>query len=282
MFAIYEKDLVRRKAKTIKSIKQIYTKNISPVLGNKPIDSILRGDIAQLHFDISDQAPSLANKILSIIKSIYNLAITLSLIETNPSTNIPKNRENKRKRYLTNQELLAVVEELRVMQKNPLYAVSVAFIWMLILTGARKGEIANAKWSDLVDNTLVLKHHKTERYGEDRIIHLTPMALEIIEQQKRDGEYIFSIKSPRRTWATITKKLGIEDVKMHDIRHSYASWSLQKINLSEVGNLLGHRDQATTQRYAHIHQDKAIQNANLVGEHIQDILDIGKDLYEKN
>ena len=210
---------------------------------------------------------------LSIIKSIYNLAITLSLIQTNPSTNIPKNRENKRKRYLTNQELLAVVGELRVMQKNPLYAVSVAFIWILILTGARKGEIANAKWSDLVDNTLVLKNHKTERYGEDRIIHLTPMALEIIEQQERDGEYIFSIKSPRRTWTTITKKLGIEDVKMHDIRHSYASWSLQKINLSEVGNLLGHRDQATTQRYAHIHQDKAIQNANLVGEHIQDILD---------
>ena len=273
MFAVYEKDLVRRKAKTIKSIKQIYTKNISPVLGNKPIDTIVRGDIAQLHFDISDQAPSLANKTLSIIKSIYNLAITLSLIETNPSTNIPKNRENKRKRYLTNQELLAVVGELRVMQKNPLYAVSVAFIWMLILTGARKGEIANAKWSDLVDNTLVLKNHKTERYGEDRIIHLTPMALEIIEQQERDGEYIFSIKSPRRTWTTITKKLGIEDVKMHDIRHSYASWSLQKINLSEVGNLLGHRDQATTQRYAHIHQDKAIQNANLVGEHIQDILD---------
>ena len=273
MFAVYEKDLVRRKAKTIKSIKQIYTKNISPVLGNKTIDTIVRGDIAQLHFDISDQAPSLANKTLSIIKSIYNLAITLSLIETNPSTNIPKNRENKRKRYLTNQELLAVVGELRVMQKNPLYAVSVAFIWMLILTGARKGEIANAKWSDLVDNTLVLKNHKTERYGEDRIIHLTPMALEIIEQQERDGEYIFSIKSPRRTWTTITKKLGIEDVKMHDIRHSYASWSLQKINLSEVGNLLGHRDQATTQRYAHIHQDKAIQNANLVGEHIQDILD---------
>ena len=273
MFAVYEKDLVRRKAKTIKSIKQIYTKNISPVLGKKPIDTIVRGDIAQLHFDISDQAPSLANKTLSIIKSIYNLAITLSLIETNPSTNIPKNRENKRKRYLTNQELLAVVGELRVMQKNPLYAVSVAFIWMLILTGARKGEIANAKWSDLVDNTLVLKNHKTERYGEDRIIHLTPMALEIIKQQERDGEYIFSIKSPRRTWTTITKKLGIEDVKMHDIRHSYASWSLQKINLSEVGNLLGHRDQATTQRYAHIHQDKAIQNANLVGEHIQDILD---------
>jgi integrase len=99
------------------------------------------------------------------------------------------------------------------------------------------------------------------------------MAMDIINQQDRSSEYIIGIKTPRRTWETIKQAIGLDDIRLHDIRHSYASWSLQKINLSEVGNLLGHRDQATTQRYAHIHQDKAIANANLVGEHIQNIID---------
>jgi len=169
--------------------------------------------------------------------------------------------------------LLAVVEELKKRKDDQIYQKSVAFIWLLILTGARKGEIAKAKWTDLVGNTLIIKDHKTDRYGEDRIIHLTPMALDIINEQDRSSEYILGIKAPRRTWETIKQAVGLEDIRLHDIRHSYASWSLQKINLSEVGNLLGHRDQATTQRYAHIHQDKAIANANLVGEHIQNIID---------
>ena len=110
MFMVYVKDLKRRQVKTIAKIEQVYQTNISPVLGDKNIDEIIRGDIAQLHFDISYRAPSLANKCLSIIKAIYNLAITLSLVVINPSTNIAKNRENKRKRYMTNEELLAVVE----------------------------------------------------------------------------------------------------------------------------------------------------------------------------
>ena len=230
MFMVYVKDLKRRQIKTVDKIEQVYKKNISPVLGDKKIDEIVRGDIAQLHFDISDRAPSLANKCLSIIKAIYNLAITLSLVVINPSTNIPKNRENKRKRYLTNEELLAVRDQLNKLKDDPIYQKSVAFIWLLILTGARKGEIAKAKWTDLVGNTLVIKDHKTDRYGEDRIIHLTPMAMDIINQQDRSSEYIIGIKTPRRTWETIKQTIGLDDIRLHDIRHSYASWSLQKIN----------------------------------------------------
>jgi site-specific recombinase XerD len=74
--------------------------------------------------------------------------------------------------------------------------------------------------------------------------------------------------------------LELKDITLHDLRHSYASFGLQTLNLSQVGNLLGHQDQATTQRYAHIHQDKAIAAANQVGEHIETLLT--KDsLYQK-
>ena len=119
----------------------------------------------------------------------------------------------------------------------------------------------------------MIKDHKTDKLGEDRVIYLAPMAMEIISGCARGaGEYIVGIKTPRRAWEKIKQLAGLEDVCLHDIRHSYASWSLQKVSLAEVGGLLGHRDQATTQRYAHIHQDKAIENANLVGNHIESII----------
>jgi integrase len=273
LFVIYKKDLARRKCKTITKIEQTYNNNIKETLGDRDISTIIRGDIATLHFDISDRAPYTANSCLTMLKSMFNLAITLSYVESNPATHIGKNRENKRKRYLTNAELLRITEVLNELKDKPQYKKSVTFIWLLILTGARKGEIGNAKWSDLHGNALVIKDHKTDKLGEDRVIYLAPMAMEIISGCARGvGEYIVGIKTPRRAWEKIKQLAGLEDVCLHDIRHSYASWSLQKVSLAEVGGLLGHRDQATTQRYAHIHQDKAIENANLVGNHIESII----------
>jgi integrase len=272
LFDLYVKDLTRRKAKTIDKIESLYHKNIQASLGNKKVKDIIRGDIATLHFEISDRAPYVANKCLGIIKAMYNLAITLSIVDINPSTNIGKNRETKRKRYLNNDELLKVIAELDKLQHLNKYKKSVAFIKLLIFTGARCGEIANAKWSDIDNNILVIKDHKTDKLGEDRLIHITPLVQEVLDTLDKNSYYILGIKSPRRVWEKIKNIVGLKDIRLHDIRHSYASWSLQKINLSEVGNLLGHRDQATTQRYAHIHQDQAILNANKVGAHIENLI----------
>jgi integrase len=232
LFKLYLRDLKRRKCKTINKIQQTYDNNIAPSLGDKLITDIIRGDIASLHFDISERAPYIANKCLTVLKSMFNLAITLSLVDNNPATHIGKNRENKRKRYLTNDELLKIVGEMNRLQ--------------------------------------------------DRIIYLAPQAMKIVESLPRDNDYIIGIKTPRRTWETILKNTGITNVRLHDIRHSYASWSLQVVKLSEVGDLLGHRDQATTQRYAHIHQEQSIANANKVGSHIENLITSStRNLYQK-
>ena len=204
---------------------------------------------------------------------MFNLAINLSLIESNPASHIKKNRENKRKRYLTNQELISIVREMNRLEKNIKYQKSILFIWLLILTGARKGEIAQAKWTDIQDNKLIIKNHKTDRLGEDRIIYLSPQIMSLLNKQSRNSVNIVGIKSPRRAWETILRNTNIKDVRLHDIRHSYASWSLQVVQLSDVGELLGHRDIATTQRYAHIHDQKSIENANKIGDHIQNLID---------
>ncbi|MAV99797.1 MAG: hypothetical protein CML81_08400 [Rhodobiaceae bacterium] len=272
LFKLYLRDLKRRGCKTTNKINQLYDNNIKPILGDKPITDIIRGDIASLHLIISERAPFVANNILTTLKAMFNLAITLSLVENNPATHINKNRENKRKRYLTNKELIAVVREMNRLQKNPIYKKSILFIWLLILTGARKGEIAQAKWTDIHDNKLIIKNHKNDRLGEDRIIYLSPQILGMLDKTTKDSDYIVGIKSPRRAWHTILKNCNIDNVRLHDIRHSYASWSLQVVKLADVGELLGHRDQATTQRYAHIHEEKSIENANKIGNHIENLI----------
>jgi integrase len=273
LFEQYTIDLERRGCKTIPGIKRIYDQDIKKVLGNMPISKVKRGDIKQLHFDISARAPFTANKILTILKAMFNLAISLSLVENNPATHISKNRENKRKRYLTNDELIKIVKEMNRLEKNKIYQKSILFIWLLILTGARKGEIAQAKWTDLQDNKLIIKNHKTDRLGEERILYLSPQAISLIRKHhdaKGDG-YIVGIKSPRRAFETILRNCKIDNVRIHDLRHSYASWSLQVVKLSDVGGLLGHKDAATTNRYAHIHDDRNIENANKIGAHLESL-----------
>tara|TARA_R100001086_G_C11825233_1_gene255149 strand:- start:48 stop:896 length:849 start_codon:yes stop_codon:yes gene_type:complete len=272
LFVLYVEDLHRRQAKTIPTIEAIYRNNIAAVLGKQPVNAINRGDVTLLHFAITERAPYVANKCLGILRATFGLGIQLSWLETNPATHIKKNREHRRKRYLTNAELLALHAALSELATKPHLQKSVAFIRLLLLTGARKGEIAQAQWQHLHDNMLILTEHKTDKFGDDRIIHLTPQALQIIHSLPKDSDYIVGIKNPRRTWETVKRMAGITDMRLHDIRHSYASWSLQKLSLAEVGGLLGHRDQGTTQRYAHIHQDAGAVSASKVGEHIQNIL----------
>tara|TARA_R100001230_G_C5670463_1_gene175414 strand:+ start:577 stop:1416 length:840 start_codon:yes stop_codon:yes gene_type:complete len=272
LFDIYLKDLKRRNVKTAARIVQFYKNDIMSVLGDREVTDIIRGDIASLLFDITDRSPYTSNKCLSILKAMFNLAITLSYLDVNPCTNIPRNREVKRKRYITNDELLAITEQLDHLVNRKRYRKACNFIKLLIMTGARVGEIRNARWSDIQDNMLVIKEHKSDRLGEDRIIHITPGVQKILDACERDSEFIIGIVSPRSVWKMISERAGCADARLHDIRHSYASWSLQKVNLSEVGNLLGHRDVATTQRYAHIHKERAIENANVVSNHIESIL----------
>ena len=100
---LYTKDLNRRGAKTVKRIKQFYDNDIRLALGDREINSIIRGDIAQLHFDVSERSPYTSNKCLSILKAMFNLAIHFSYIENNQAFHIGTNREIKSKRYLTNE-----------------------------------------------------------------------------------------------------------------------------------------------------------------------------------
>jgi len=111
------------------------------------------------------------------------------------------------------------------------------------------------------------------RYGDDRVIYLSKQAMNIINSLPRTSGTIVGINSPRKFWHGIRKQINAPDLRLHDLRHSYASFGIGlDMNLSMVGNLLGHRDIAATKRYAHIHEKVSVENAQKIGDHIQKII----------
>ena len=137
-------------------------------------------------------------------------------------------------------------------------------IRLLFYTGCRSGEITNLKWDEVGDNTLGLVDSKTG----PRKVYLNSEARAIIKRQPRTGsQYVFpSQMNPPQPfsrflslWRLVRKRAGIEDVRLHDLRHNFASWAvMQGVPLPTVARLLGHRQVSMTLRYAHVH-DKDVE-----------------------
>ena len=284
----YVQDCRRRKVKTAmpkgtnkdkpSQIEDFYTQYIEKSFGNKLIQDIKRADVKKLHADISEQINPMtgegkiyqANRILQQIKATYNNAISEDKTEINPATHVKMNTEQERDVYLTPEQLNAVVHELNLREQNTLFPNSIKFIWLSILTGARKGELAKACWSDLHINKIILNEHKTDKDGKPRTIYLSTQALSIINSLPRNNKTIIGLKDPSKMWRNIRTKLGIEHVRIHDLRHSFGSYANKSLGrIKETGNLLGHKDMKSTQRYVHIFQEDSLENAQVVGDFIQ-------------
>ena len=279
-FVLYVADLQRRKRKTIKSIEAFYCNNIHNDLGHKKITSIKYKDVERLFDKMTDDGtPAKANRLLKTLSAIYNLAIVKAkkgefgkkIAITNICFGIEKNREIKRKRYYNEQELSRIFAVLRAREANRYNnASSIAAIKLLIYTGARKGEILNANWSDLHGDTLVLKEHKTDDRDDSRVIRLNDQAMAVINGLERKGTKIINTRYIDRFWQSVAKEAGCPDIHIHDLRHSFATFAFRskKMSIEEVGNLLGHKSTQSTMRYTHITDDTASQNAKVAGNEI--------------
>ena len=272
VFDIYLCDLNRRQRKTVDSMERTWRNNVAETLGHKNIKRLKRLDIIKLFNEITERAPGVANRCVGIISSVFNIAVEHELVEHNVCKGIKKNRETKRKRYYTPDELKRIFKALDARSSDPKNRESIAFIKLLIYTGARCGEIANARWCDLHGDKIILKEHKTDDKDDARVIHLNPQAKAVINSLERKGEQVslIGINRPRGLWYSIRKEAGCPDLRLHDLRHSFASYAFKskKVSGEEVGNLLGHKSMQTTMRYMHIMDDTAKQNAKDVGTEI--------------
>ena len=201
-------------------------------------------------------------------------------IETNPVCDIRRNPKRKLNRCLSKEEIRRLHDELdRCVTERPSRAAQADIIRLLSYTGCRFGEIRLLKWQEIEDDALNLVDSKTS----PRKVYPNFKAREIIVRQPRtDSSFVFpsphdpSQPTPRTpsVWYLVRKRAGLEDVRLHDLRHNFASHAvMQGVPLPTVARLLGHRQVSTTLRYAHVADREIEAAAERIGRVIASIGD---------
>ncbi len=265
---------VKKKPRSIKEDRRLLDKVLLPVLGPRKLADIARADIAKFHHD-QRRAPYQANRALSLLSKLFNLCEKWGLRKdgTNPCRHVEKYREEKKERYLNPDELsrLGVVLSNTEASKEELPQ-AIAAIRLLILTGARFSEILALKWDyiDLDQREITLPDSKTGK----KTIQLGEPAAELLMTMPRyvgspyvipgqkAGQHLIGLP---HIWMRIREKAGLPSVRIHDLRHSFASSAARAgMSLPFIGALLGHRELATTNRYVHLMSDPLKVAANTV------------------
>ena len=234
----------------------------------------------QRWFDtFSRTAPGNANNALKLLRQILNLAIARGHLVTNPARGIAPNRRPQLTRFLSSEEIARLHSALD-RHSGGRYGAQADIVRLLLLTGCRRNEIVRLRWSEVRDDTLVLAGSKTG----PRQVPLGARARRILERQKR-GESSFVFPSPLDPsrprgnnlglWYRVRKEAGIEDVRLHDLRHTHASHAVMNgVPVPVVSRLLGHSNVCMTLRYAHLGDRDIEQAAERVGQAIARVMEI--------
>ena len=251
-----------------------------PVFGALPLDKMNRSGVIRWFEGYSTTAPGGANSALLVFRQIMNHAISRGHIETNPTRGLKRNPRPKLTRFLSREEIGHLHEVLDGCEpRQPSCKAQVDIIRLLLLTGCRTGEILKLRWQEVDGDTLELEDSKT---GPRQVL-LSPEARAIIERQPRSGSpWVFpSPVNPTRArvdlslWKKVRKLAGIEDVRLHDLRHTFASQAaMQGIPLPVVARLLGHAQVQMTLRYAHVSDRDVEAAAERIGGVMAGIMDV--------
>jgi integrase len=245
---------------------------IRPGLGSKRVGAVRRRDIERLHQRLK-ATPYRANRVLALLSKMYSLAIQWDWRADNPCQGIQKFHEEKRERWLKTEELRRLTDALdRSTNRRAADAVR-----LLILTGARKGEVLKAEWSQIdFERGVWTKPSAHTKQKRTEHVPLSAAALALLSPMREldpAGRYLFPgnkpgepLKDIKLFWPQICRVAGLEDVRIHDLRHTFASHLVSSgTSLEMVGRLLGHTQAATTMRYAHLADDPLREAANRFG-----------------
>ena len=275
----------KKRTRTGSNYKAMLDTYIRPAMGTIKVADIRHVDIERLHNRVAKRAPYQANRIASVLSKMFDLSIKWNMRSDNPAKGIERAPEEKRERFLTHVE----VERLAVVLAAHSERVTADAIRLLLLTGARRGEVFNAKWEQFdLDEGVWTKPAATTKQAKLHRVPLSAPALLLLkdihvvaEKERRRGgkvEYVFPgaiagrpLTEPKRAWWTICRQAGLAHlvdgkdavgkpakvwrptVRIHDLRHTYASLLASSgLSLPIIGALLGHSQPATTARYAHL------------------------------
>ena len=280
---------VRCKPKTAKTARTVVNRHIVPALGRLPLAAVDRSHVTDLHHGLS-KTPAMANMAVATLSHMYTLADGWGMAPegTNPCRSVVKYPERRRERFLTDAEfdrLGRVLDEAEACGGASPGAI--AAIRLLMLTGCRKNEILALRWEDvdLDAGELTLADAKTG----PRTVPLSSSAGKLLAglARKSGNPWVIPGHKPGThmcdidgAWQTVRARAGLDELRIHDIRHSYASRALALgESLPMIGKLLGHRQIETTARYAHLTRDSVRASAARIADSIAaDILADGSGL----
>ena len=239
--------------------------HILPVLGAMAVASVGRAEVAALHYGLRE-TPRAANRALMVLSKMHSLAEAWGLAPPggNPCRFVLRYKEGRRERFLTEEEYRRVGRALCALEaEGPVPARAAAALRLLMLTGCRLGEVLTLRWSDIDRKSREFRLPDTKTGA--RMVPLTPVASRVLAGlvRVRRSPWVFAGSRPDRRlaqlttfWHRVRARAEVEDVRIHDLRHSFASRALALgESLTMIGRLLGHTDVGSTARYAHLARD---------------------------
>ena len=270
-----------KKPSTLARDRSRLERHIKPLLGRKRLRAVARADVERFMRDVAAGKTATdvktgfrgraivrggegaARECVILLGSIFSFAVNHGLRTDNPVRGVKKFKARKLERFLSLTELARLGEALTVAERAGESQIATAAVRLLMLTGARKSEILGLqwKWIDFEHGCLRLPDSKTGA----RVIPLGAPALELLASLPRieGNPYVLPGHKPGRhlvglqkSWERFRTRAGLEDVRLHDLRHSFASVAVAGgDSLYLVGKVLGHQHASTTERYAHLADD---------------------------
>jgi integrase len=267
---------------------------IIPALGNLKVAAVRAADIEALHAKMTKAgSPIRANRCVATLSKMMSLAMRWGWRPGDPHNpaKVDRNPEVAREVYLEPDQIVRLIEALGGLPSRQ----AARIIWLALLTGARRGEILKATWEqfDFAKNVW----HKPATNTKQKRVHRVPLLPPVVEllreirKQSAGGPYLFPGRSGeghmveiKKSWDTVRKKAGLQGVRLHDLRHTFASYVANDpdANLLIIGKLLGHSSPVTTNRYVHLFLDpqraaagKAV--AEIIGGRIADVVPLRED-----
>ncbi len=273
---------VKRKPRTVSDYEKIFEQHIKPALGHLPVQAITWADVNAFHGSMA-RTPRRANYVVSTLRACLNYAekIALRAPLTNPCRGIEFFREKARERFLSEAEIGAAAEAIdRAEREGVIGPHAAAGLRLALFTGARSGEVTAIQWSHIDWNRKQVRLPDS-KINEPRTIHLSDAAVEVLKTIPRVGRFVIAgakadepYKNLGRAWIIAREYAGLQDVRLHDLRHSYASLAAGRgVSLQMIGKLLGHRVPATTARYAHLARDHVSTINDELGVAMQSAID---------
>lgn len=283
-----------KKASTLATDRGRIERHIKPLIGRKKVQDVTRADIKKFLQDIAQGKTAAdvktgkwgraivrggegtATRTVGLLGGIFAYAVDCGMIDTSPVRGVKRFADKRGNRYLSQQELVALGEALRRAEADGENPSAVAILKLLIFTGARKGEIERLTWPevDFLAGYLKLADSKTGQ----KAFPLNAGALQVLYDQIRTAgtDYVFPAyrgdgyyEGTPKVWQRIRSIAGLNDVRLHDLRHSFASIAVAGgASLPIIGALLGHAHSATTQRYAHLSDDPLRAASEAIGNQL--------------